>query len=229
MPSLPLLKIDIHHSYFTDAIHSPYSFEDMGLPAVSPSLNPLIDYIADSVHNRAIVHALLYGHESELMDPLTAIRALKVYFSALESDESRGVNLTRGFACEYVAWRFVSHLSGRELIHFLLYELPSLAVTTEVNDEELGVQQHSSLSSTRPLDSSHASPVTSLLLEHGEEIAENLDGDIRRRSPFDEGGNDFVASFDSLNALEIAAVSNAKKFWHNESCRGSSKAFGKAI
>jgi hypothetical protein len=50
-------------SYFDDAIDAPHGFDEMRLPAVSRTLNPLIDYIGDKVHNRTIVHALLYADE----------------------------------------------------------------------------------------------------------------------------------------------------------------------
>lgn len=46
-------------SYIDDAIDAPHGFDEMVLPAVSRTLSPLIDYIADEVHNRTIVHALL--------------------------------------------------------------------------------------------------------------------------------------------------------------------------
>jgi hypothetical protein len=123
------------------------------------------------------------------------------------------VNLTRGLACEYVAWRFISHLSGRELIHFLLYELPPLSVAANEHDEEAALPELSSAASlTRSLDDSQASLLDSSLLEHGEGIQETTEGNLGRSSPFNDDNDDFVASFDNLNALEIAAVSDAKKF-----------------
>ncbi|KIV99602.1 uncharacterized protein PV09_08777 [Verruconis gallopava] len=185
--------------YITDAIVSPHSFEELRSPVVEQRLSPLIDYIADSVHNRAIVCALL---------------ALKGYFTALESDENRGVNLSRGFACEYVAWRFLTHLSGRELIHFLLYELPPHEVGTRNQDEEAGLVRQTSLPpSAQPLDGSQPTLLDSSILGHGEDVAESSADDHVRSSLFEIGdGGDFVASFDHLNALEIAAVTNAKKF-----------------
>jgi hypothetical protein len=140
-------------------------------------------------------------------------RALKGYFAALESDENRGVNTARGVACEYVAWRFVTHLSGRELIHFLLYELPPLSTIANGYDEEAGVQQQgSSISSTQPQDDSQASLLDSSRLEHGEGIQETQENNMNGDSASDNGFAELATSFDNLNALEVAAVTNAKKF-----------------
>lgn len=106
----------------------------------------------------------------------------------------------------------MTHLSGQELISFLLYELPSQSLTVNGADEEQGVQQRFSTQRIRPLDASSATLVTSSLLEHAEGISEDTDTDLLRSSPFDDEDNDFTASFAHLNALEVAAVSNAKKF-----------------
>lgn len=178
----------------------------MRLPAVSRNLNPLIETIADLVHNRAVVHALLYVAALASRYMLTCHRALKGYFTALESDESRGVNLARGVACEYVAWRFLTHLSGRELIFFLLYELPASGPVLDERDEEQGLLERGGDDTT-----SRAQQSTGSLNQNGE-LAEGVNGGEGRHSPFHEENDDFVASFDNLNALEVAAVTNAKKF-----------------
>jgi hypothetical protein len=122
------------------------------------------------------------------------------------------VNLARGYACEYVAWRFITHLSGRELINFLLYELPPASGGSNGSDEETGMLRNSTPCAERPLTDSHTSLSASSILEHGEGIAEESTDNRRRHSAFEDDNNDFVTSFDNLNALEVAAVSDAKKF-----------------
>jgi hypothetical protein len=133
-------------------------------------------------------------------------RALKSFFTALENDENRGVNLTRGLACEYVAWQFLTHLTGRESIKYLLYELPAKAIEAYHDDEESAVlQTGSSVETSLPVDSSiepHGATVSQ------EPTTENGAG----RRPLDSQYEEFAMSFQNLNALEIAAVSDAKKF-----------------
>jgi hypothetical protein len=150
-------------------------------------------------------------YQAKLRFQLTALRALKGYFTALESDESRGVNLARGYACEYVAWRFITHLSGRELINFLLYELPTQNPRTTGDDEESGLLRNGTPVADQLNDQQPALSASSVL-EQGEGISEDSSDSQRRQSAFDEENNDFVASFNNLNALEVAAVSDAKKF-----------------
>lgn len=45
--------------YFVDAIEAPYTFEQLRTVAASRRLDPLINYISEEVHHRAIVSALL--------------------------------------------------------------------------------------------------------------------------------------------------------------------------
>jgi hypothetical protein len=86
-------------------------------------------------------------------------------------------------------------------------------VVANGHDEEAAVQQQSSSASpTRPLEDSQASLLSSSLLEHGEGIQEAEEGNVSGSPAFDGDHDDFTASFDNLNALEIAAVSDAKKF-----------------
>ena len=101
----------------------------------------------------------------------------------------------------------VRHTSlWRELIHFLLYELPSSSITPDTVDEEAGN------TAERHLESSSATLISSSLLNHGEGFSASANGGAQGSSRFHESSNDFIASFDHLNALEVAAVSDAKKF-----------------
>ncbi|TLD37817.1 hypothetical protein E2P81_ATG03492 [Venturia nashicola] len=182
--------------YFVDVIHSPHSFEDFRMVTRGKPLWPLINYLSDCVHNQTILHALL---------------ALKSHFAALDPDDDRGLNLTRGYACEYVAWRFVTHLSGREAIDFLLFELPPAAFSAPPNDDVEASLQFSREAATE----------SSALLNHSEhpypqgtgleDTPVNADNDARGAKA-EEENDEFASSFQNLNALEIAAVSDAKKF-----------------
>ncbi|KAF2658753.1 hypothetical protein K491DRAFT_244882 [Lophiostoma macrostomum CBS 122681] len=181
--------------YFTDGIELPLTFDELRTSPSGRVLIPLIAYLSDSVHHPAIISALL---------------ALKTHFSALEeaSDEP-GVNQGRGYACEFVAWQFLTNLSERDAIDLLLHELPaaSSAPSTprdaeyatgvrpngasdgSVNeDAPLLLAQNGRTSSYFGTDSVHASVVAPL---HPDE---------------------FITQFENLSSLEIAAVSSSKKF-----------------
>lgn len=128
---------------------------------------------------------------------------MKAHFTALESDDSRGISEARGLACEYIAWRFVTYLSGREAIDFLLYELPPASIASaRARDEELAIGEQTPL--LRPSG-------TQLDGVEGLEDAPSLQDRVQtNRKPNTE--DSFAASFENLNALEIAAVCSAKKF-----------------
>lgn len=136
----------------------------------------------------------------------------------MESDDDRGVNEARGYACEIVAWRFVTHLSEREAIDFLLYELPPVARGVEqLQDAEAGlmisqsngnIATHLAYEGT-PLLSGVSRPERlrySRTSSHfgTDSVAENTAGAAH--------SDDFTSQFVHLSALEIAAVSGSKKF-----------------
>jgi len=145
-----------------------------------------------------------------------ACRALKGHFAAVEADDNRGINETRGYACEYVAWRFVTQLSGREAIYFLLYEIPPNSSPAPLpRDEEVGVAGEARADEMHDGSRENASLLSP--------STEQLDGAERilatptaERFPItgraDQETEAFASSFDNLNALEVAAVTQAKKF-----------------
>ncbi|KAI9872662.1 MAG: hypothetical protein M1830_001361, partial [Pleopsidium flavum] len=145
---------------------------------------------------------------------------LKWQFASLEPDD-RGIHETRGYACEIVAWRLLTHLSEREVIDYLLYELPPLKPNgNESSDTEAGpiegpinndglqrepLEEHTwLLSGHAPPDSQHPR-----LARNGAGFGTyRTDGTTADIS--DE--EDPTSIFTGLNALEIAAVAEAKKF-----------------
>jgi hypothetical protein len=109
----------------------------------------------------------------------------------------------------------VAHLSGRESIDFLLYELPSAGVYMQnPRDEESG-PGHQIPNGAR------AQSDRDTLLDGSENLSaevENLE-DVPGHSVVNgivptaaEEEDDFASSFQNLNALEIAVVADAKKF-----------------
>ena len=135
---------------------------------------------------------------------LTGRRALKGHFSALEetSDEP-GVNEARGYACEHVAWQFLSNLADRDVIDFLLLELPGPVPTSsnsEVQEGQNNRQQNGHGASSAAEGTPLLADVSDGYFDHNTEVASNT----RFRS--------LTSQCENLSALEIAAVSGAKKF-----------------
>lgn len=119
-----------------------------------------------------------------------------------------------------MAWRFLAHLSEHELIEYLLLELPASSRTpTEPSDVEAaqtirGPVQHSQRDSW-PIEN------TALLLGRGQHPMKhpNLEtADLYISPPgssdqtSDLPDHDLISTFIGSNALEIAAVANAKSF-----------------
>lgn len=106
---------------------------------------------------------------------------------------------TRGWACEIIAWRYLSYLSESDLLDFLLYEVKSRKPSSR------------SRASTWFRSSSQApnggNSETSRLL--ASETSPELPSDVEEE---DDDDNDPTARFIGLNALEIAAIAQAKKF-----------------
>lgn len=135
-------------------------------------------------------------------------RALKLHFSELEeSSDEPGVNEARGYACEFVAWQFLTNLTERETIDFLLYELPALPSPSEGgSDAENGNR-------TRTNGSSGPLTEESPLLRQGRTSSYFGTDSVRAGALTSVArSDDFTTKFENLSALEIAAVSNSKKF-----------------
>ncbi|KAL9022421.1 MAG: hypothetical protein Q9185_000327 [Variospora sp. 1 TL-2023] len=153
---------------------------------------------------------------SEVIRELSQI--VKWHFSNVENDD-RGIFETRGFACEIVAWRFLTHLSKHELIEYLLRELPPVLPQSEISsdDEEASMR--------RPISARMA------MNDQMNERARLLSGDrtMSSNQPKIHEPQDFASEpwtsrtselvdddpalfFVGLNALEIATVAGAKRF-----------------
>ncbi|KAJ8116940.1 hypothetical protein OPT61_g1742 [Boeremia exigua] len=174
--------------YFDRNIKLPQSFEAFRTSQYGHVLYPLIDHLSNRVHHPALVSALL---------------ALKGHFSALEetSDEP-GVNQARGYACEFVAWQFLNSLTDRDVIDFLLLELPpALSVEGESLSSSVHHSHQNGHRATQPTERSTLLDVTS--------------GDYFGTTSTDTTDSRFdslKSQCENLSALEIAAVGGAKKF-----------------
>ncbi|KAF2458897.1 hypothetical protein BDY21DRAFT_339188 [Lineolata rhizophorae] len=188
-------------AYFVQAVRAPLSFEQLRTIPHSRSLDPLIDHLTNEVMHQALLAALL---------------ALKGHFAVLETDDDREVNEARGYACEIVAWRFVMGLREGEKIDHLLYELPPASLPPpeqepeepEEPDEEIG-------EGPTNLEASQASTERSELLSNDQFMSSSLRFGTNHTAATETivaENRVFATTFERLNALEIAAVSEAKKF-----------------
>ncbi|KAJ4396729.1 hypothetical protein N0V93_000950 [Gnomoniopsis smithogilvyi] len=170
-------------SYIIPAVSHPLGWEDLRSSTHLVALQPLIDYLARDCHNVAVVAALV---------------ALKGHFTAIESDDDCGINESRGFACELVAWQFVLQLSEQDALEYLLFELREDCdddddAAADDDDEETGLLVHHRNGNG-----------------NGHSNGNSLNGNHQQRKS--SKGEGFAEPFLNLNTLEIAAVSGAKKF-----------------
>jgi hypothetical protein len=158
-------------------------------------------------------------------------RTLKWHFSSLEPDD-RGLNETRASACEIVAWRFLTRISQRDAVDFCLYELPAFeAPDDERNTEASNGNQSNTLGTAEANERSRLIPQPRTPDSPRPTTARSLSKRLSKRQSAirtitqaehhlfmdDEFGTevdieDPTSSFTGLNALEIAAVADAKKF-----------------
>lgn len=148
-------------------------------------------------------------------------RILKWQFHNVPDDEF-GLNESRGYACEFIAWQFLSSLSYRETIDFLLQELPGPRKDSlTVSEAERG---SSGFSASEEDPAHRAAHERTPLLASSAVSLHGIFGTSRKRendhnrlgdteSTFEDYCTDEQYSlFYGLNALEIAAIAHAKKF-----------------
>ncbi|KAL1969166.1 hypothetical protein VTN77DRAFT_420 [Rasamsonia byssochlamydoides] len=182
----------------------PCTFDQMRSSILGQQLRPLITSLSENVHNQSIICALMI---------------LKWQFDNVPDDEF-GLNESRGYACEFVAWQFLSSLSYRETIDFLLQELPgprrdSVTIAeAERGSSGFGVSEEvpgsRAAHERTPLLSSSDSSLHGFFGRKGGSDSSRLGG---TESIFEDSCTDEQYSlFYGLNALEIAAIAHAKKF-----------------
>lgn len=149
---------------------------------------------------------------------LTRQSALKWHYEA--DDKKSDLSEPRANGCEIVAWRFLSRLSEREAVDHCLYEIPELDEPEEDIPETVHEEsnEHSPLLSRGPSvrNGSYKRSNTSLRRNKTVKRSQLLHSLGRLTASFHSDSSDEeedpTTPFRGLNALEIAAISNAKKF-----------------
>ncbi|KAL2022909.1 hypothetical protein VTK56DRAFT_4440 [Thermocarpiscus australiensis] len=190
--------------YIADVIVLPSTFEQLRTTGAGDGLLVLVDHLGRTCTHPAIVNALL---------------ALKWHYNSISED--KGLNEARANACEIVAWRFLTHLSEREAVDYCLYEIPDPKDSDSRSpaDEEATTNEHSPLlgqalegtaNSARRVFSETVSSKRNLLLQSISRLTMSMTADDDDDDDDDE--EDPTAHFAGLNALEIAAIADAKRF-----------------
>jgi hypothetical protein len=191
--------------YINHTITTAHSFEQLRNTTAGNLLKPLIAGLSDECHNRGIIAALL---------------TLKWLFMNMETDDG-GINESRGFACEIVAWQFLTYLNQHELIDFLLYELPLPQDSDDDDSDAENATRPSHGAPRTPPDErtglleDQDTPTKSLLRGPHRPNASTLFNNPHQMDTFISDvapDDDPTHSFAGLNSLEIAAIADAKKF-----------------
>ncbi|KAE8147276.1 hypothetical protein BDV25DRAFT_160728 [Aspergillus avenaceus] len=196
------------YNYLTLSISDvSYTFEQLGSTPHGQSLRLLIYSLVENSHNTYIIPALMI---------------LKWQFDN-EADYDWGVNESRGYACEYVAWQFVCHLHQRETIEYLLEELTwTTQKATNLTQAERGTSGFmSTTGNQRAQEQDERAP---LLMSSSSSLYRFFGGTRRVGSSLEEDSHgsqnvshdayelERFSLFFGLNALEIATIAHAKKF-----------------
>lgn len=193
-------------SYICKAVDAAYTYDQLRTSFAGHSLRPLVASLSDECHHPAIVAALL---------------AARYQLKSLETDGS-GVNDSRALACEFVAGQFLTFLSDKELMDYLLYELPQTkndgtephgtpirsANRSGPGSPSLVEHESAPLLQSRPTEYDHlVGPGRSGL--EGLGVTGTGTGLSQNRI---EGTGDLQSDLAGMNALEIGLVCDAKKF-----------------
>lgn len=136
---------------------------------------------------------------------VSALVALKGHFKVIETDDDCGINESRGFACELVAWQFVLQLSEQDALDYLLYELRDDDDDDDGDDDD---------EETGLLSRHHIRRNGNGVNGHSNGNANGSGNGANGSTEHNKSGNGegFAEPFMKLNTLEVAAVSGAKKF-----------------
>ncbi|KAK4150598.1 hypothetical protein C8A00DRAFT_46056 [Chaetomidium leptoderma] len=187
--------------YIADVILLPVTFEQLRTTGAGDGLRVLVEHLGRNCTHPAIVNALL---------------ALKWHYGAINED--KGLHEARAHGCEIVAWRFLTHLSEREAVDYCLYEIPDPedVEDSSPSDEETAVDERSALlgqalrstaNSARRVLAPPSGNKRNMLLNSISRLTMSMTADDD-----DDEEEDPTAHFTNLNALEIAAIADAKRF-----------------
>ncbi|KAJ5256793.1 hypothetical protein N7478_012897 [Penicillium angulare] len=181
----------------------PVSFEDMQHEPRGHRLRQLVHVLAEDSHNPFIIVALMI---------------LKWEFTGA-ADDDWGLNESRGTACEFVAWQFLCHLNQSETIEFLLEELPiprrnsTNLFEIERGDAGFTFAEETEATEATPLLPRSSSPLNLLGLgQRSGSIQNDQDNPKQHDSANETPDFSRYFQFFGLNALEVAAVAQAKSF-----------------
>ncbi|KAL2261533.1 hypothetical protein VTK26DRAFT_3973 [Humicola hyalothermophila] len=188
--------------YIADVIVLPSTFDQLRTTGAGDGLRALVDHLGRTCTHPAIVNALL---------------ALKWHYGAVPED--KGLNEARANGCEIVAWRFLTHLSEREAVDYCLYEIPDPTdaedrspsdeeATVDENSSLLGQVVHGTVDSARRVLRQPGTSKRNMLLQSLSRLTMSMTGEDED----DEEEEDPTTHFTNLNALEIAAIADAKRF-----------------
>ncbi|RHZ51226.1 hypothetical protein CDV55_103540 [Aspergillus turcosus] len=185
------------------------TFEQLRSSAYGHKLRLLVGSLAEDSHNPWIVSALMI---------------LKWQLINEDDDSDWGLNESRGYACEYIAWQFLCHLTRREMIDVLLEELPSpRRGSTTISQAEQGASGLGSISHEHEGNETEGER-TPLLLSSSSSLYRFFVGKSHRGGSYagdnqgsrgsysDDPELQSLSLFFGLNALEIATIAHAKKF-----------------
>ncbi|KAJ9633715.1 hypothetical protein H2204_006712 [Knufia peltigerae] len=195
-------------TYVAKAVDAAYTYEQLRTTVAGQTLKPLISKLSEDCHHPAVVAGLL---------------AARYLFTNDSGDTDSALNESRGLACELVAWQFLTFLSEKELIDYLLYELPEYS---EDSSSEQGAPPRGNNGGGHRDD--NISDETSPLIrarsnEYGgggglrppKRVSVDNPVGTTVNFPGDTDGSprlNLDQSMAGMNALEIAAIGDAKKF-----------------
>ena len=187
-------------TYITKVIDAAYPYEALRTSVAGHGLRPLISQLVEDCYHPAIVAALL---------------ATRYDFCSTDTEDS-DLNESRASACELVAWQFLTYLSEKESIDYLLHELPKTddaKPTKSARSDRNGNLSHSGTTTdeSAPLLESRSSEYDGL----GPPRRTTFSDETQADSLFQMSSKTQVELADSMagmNALEIAAICDAKKF-----------------
>lgn len=142
-------------------------------------------------------------------------RAARYNFDSNNEEDPRLAE-SRALACELIAWQFLTYLSERELIDHLLYELPVIraGVDISIRTPSIDNTHHNSGDEFTPLlrDTEPDVHPSTLRPPKRNTKPTNLSTTSLFLRDQDADVDELAESMAGMNALEIAAVANAKKF-----------------
>lgn len=122
------------------------------------------------------------------------------------------MNESRGFACEYIAWQFLCHLTQDEEIEFLLREFPSPQRISASFSQDEGASlfrfgEHGNPHDVERTPLRRSSYIFRFLGRKSEDVPSGRDTGYVEDACYER-----LSLFFGLNALEIATIAHAKKF-----------------